>query len=281
MAITNFIPEVWSSRLLLNFREAAIWASLANREYEGELSAGNTIHIPGIVDVAIKDYKAAGRITNADAISDTGTNLIVDQEKNFDFYVDDIDRAQAGRSFDAYTQSASNGLVEDADSFLANLAVTGGTALANTTAPTNAQTAFGVINELRTALNKAKVPLSERVLVVSSVFEPYLVGYDSKLTAADTSGSTAGLREATIGRLLGFDVVSSSALPGGVDGTTTGETAQAVAMHRSALAYVSQISETEALRGQDKFADRIRGLHVYGAKALRPSAIQVYTAATE
>lgn len=273
MAFTNFIPELWSSKLLLGFRNESIWAGIANREFEGELRHGNTLHIPGIVDVAIKDYKANDRTTTADPISDTGVDLLVDQEKNFDFFVDDIDRVQAGRSFDAYTQSAINGLVEDSDKYLAALAVTGGTAIADSAAPTNAETAFGKIAKLRAALTSAKVPQANRILVVNPEFEAFLTGYDSKLTAYDTSGDTAGLREATVGRLSGFQVVVSAHLP-----AAAGK-AQAVALHKSALAYVSQINETEAMRAENKFADRIRGLHVYGAKALRPTAIQTFTAA--
>ena len=271
MAFTKFIPEIWSSKILTTFRNESIWAGLSNREFEGELAKGNTIHIPGIVDVAIKDYKANGRTTTADAISDTGIDLVVDQEKNFDFFVDDIDKVQAGRSFDAYTQSATNGLTEDADKFLASLAVTGGTAISTTTALTDARSAWDVIAEIRTTLNKAKVPLADRVLVVNPDFEPFLTGYDSKLTAADTSGDTSGLREASIGRLSGFQVVVSAHLPA-PDGK-----AQAVGFHRSALAYVSQIDKIEAMRAENKFADRLRGLHVYGGKVLRPTAIRVYT----
>lgn len=271
MAFTNFIPEIWSSKILTAFRNESIWAGLSNREFEGELAKGNTIHIPGIVDVVVKDYKANLRTTTADAISDTGIDLVVNQEKNFDFFVDDIDKVQAGRSFDAYTQSATNGLTEDADKFLASLAVTGGTAISTTTALTDARSAWDVIAEIRTSLNKAKVPLADRILVVNPDFEPFLTGYDSKLTAADTAGDTSGLREASIGRLSGFQVVVSAHL------TAPDGKAQAVGFHRSALAYVSQIDKIEAMRAENKFADRLRGLHVYGGKVLRPTAIRVYT----
>ena len=271
MAFTNFIPEIWSSKILTAFRNESIWAGLSNREFEGELAKGNTIHIPGIVDVVVKDYKANLRTTTADAISDTGIDLVVNQEKNFDFFVDDIDKVQAGRSFDAYTQSATNGLTEDADKFLASLAVTGGTAISTTTALTDARSAWDVIAEIRTSLNKAKVPLADRILVVNPDFEPFLTGYDSKLTAADTAGDTSGLREASIGRLSGFQVVVSAHL------TAPDGKAQAVGFHRSALAYVSQIEKIEAMRAENKFADRLRGLHVYGGKVLRPTAIRVYT----
>lgn len=271
MAIENFIPEVWSSKILTQFRGRSVWAGLTNREYEGDLRVGNTVYIPGIVDVEIKDYKANNRTTEADAISDTGIDMVIDQEKNFDFYVDDIDRAQAGRSFDAYTQSATTGLVEDTDTFLASLAATNGTTVNGATVPTDAETAHGNLLNLRRALTDAKVPQANRVVVINAEFEQYLLGWDSKLTEADTSGSTDGLREATIGRLSGFNVIVDAHMP-------VTDRPQAIAFHLSAIGYASQINKIEALRADNKFADRIRGLHVYGGKVLRPSAVQVFTA---
>ena len=121
MSTENFIPEVWASSILENFHNQAVVTGLTNREYEGQLTSGSTIHIPGIVDVAVKDYKtgvlkdAGGnpipRTTAPDAVADTGIDLVVDQEKSFDFLVDDVDAAQSKYSFDAYTASASTGLV--------------------------------------------------------------------------------------------------------------------------------------------------------------------------
>ncbi|SDT85042.1 hypothetical protein SAMN04488548_11422, partial [Gordonia westfalica] len=66
---------------------------------------GNTVHIPGVVAPAIKDYKANNRTTSADAITDTGVDLLIDQEKNFDFKVDDIDAAQSAGSLAPYTDA--------------------------------------------------------------------------------------------------------------------------------------------------------------------------------
>ena len=89
------------------------------------------------------------------------------------------------------------------------------------------------------------------------------------LSQADTSGSTAGLREATIGRYRGFDVV--------VNPFDTEEKPRAIGLLPEALAYVSQIEKIEAMRADATFADRIRGLHVYGSKVIRPLAVQIYT----
>lgn len=273
MAFTNFIPKIWSAQILEDFRNTAVFAGIVNRSYEGDARTGNTVHIPGIVDIAVKDYKAANRTTTADDVTDTGVDLLIDQEKSFDFFIDDIDNAQAVTStMNAYTNSAANGLVEDADKFLAALAVTGGTAVTPGAPATSGDTAWNVIRDLRKALNKAKVPQDSRVLVVNAEFSALLEENDAKIMAADTSGDTAGLRNATLGRLLGFTVYNSENLP-------QTSKPQVIAMHTSAVAYASQIEKVEPLRAENKFADRLRGLHVYGGKVIRPTAIATYTAA--
>lgn len=271
MAFNHFIPEVWSASILEQFHAQTTLVGLANRaDYEGEAKAGNKIHVPGIVDVQIKDYAAAGRTTTPDELADTGIDILIDQEKSFDFLVDDIDRAQAKYSFGLYTESAVRGLVEDAETFLANLLVTTGTALADTTAPTDWASGSNKVSALRRALSAAKVPMIGRYLMVNSAFEEFLLGNDSKLTAADTSGDNKGLREATIGRLSGFNVFTSPFLDD--------EVPTAVGFHAPSLAFVPQIDKIEAMRAEKKFADRIRGLHVYGGKVLRPTAVQVFKA---
>lgn len=270
MAITNFIPEIWNKQMLLDFKETAIAATLANRQYEGDATRGNTVHITGAVDVEVKDYKAAGRTTSADEVSDTGQDLLIDQEKSFDFYVDDIDRAQAAGSLEAYTQSAARGMAEDADKFLFALAAAADAAPLSDAISSGDQ-AFDAVRDLRKKLNKSFVPQGSRALFVNAEFEAYLLGADSKLTSVDVSGSPAGLREAAIGRLLGFTVYTTENLP-------KVDTPMAVGVYLPAWAYVSQIEETEALRAQDKFADRLRGLHVYGGKVIRPEGIAVYDA---
>jgi hypothetical protein len=282
MALANFIPTLWSAKMLVSFRQRAIFAALANREYEGEARSGNTVKITGVVDVAVKDYKAGAlpdgaggtlpRTTTPDEITDTTIDLLINQEKNFDFYVDDIDRAQAAGKLTPYTDSAAAGLVEDSDKFLAALLYLQGTAVVPGAPATTAATAWNVIRDLRKALNKAKVPMGERVFVANAEFSALLEENDSKLMQANTSGTTKGLQEAELPRILGFDGFGSENLP-------TTNKPSIVAFHKSALAYVSQIEKTEAMRAQNKFADRLRGLHVYGGKVLRPTAVAHWTAA--
>jgi hypothetical protein len=271
MSVEHFIPELWAAQMLERWNAMTIFANLVNREYEGTAAKGNTVHITGVVQPEVKDYKANNRTTSADAISDTGIDLLIDQEKNFDFYVDDIDRVQAAGSLQPYTDAAGNGLVQDSDQFLAQMMVDHGTALPGT-APTTGDDAFNLVRDARKKLNKNNAPSDGRVLAVNAEFEGLLLGANSKLTAFDTSGDAQGLRQGTIGSLLGFRVVTSNNLPD-VDSP------QFVAFHPLAAAYVSQIDTVEALRAENKFADRVRGLHVYGGKVVRPEGVVVYNPA--
>jgi 6,7-dimethyl-8-ribityllumazine synthase len=268
MAFNHFIPTVWSDTLLDEFTATAVFANLVNREYEGVAAKGNKVRIAGSVIPVVKDYKAAGRKTTADDITDTSQDLLIDQEKSVDFLVDDIDRVQVAGSVETYTRGAAQALALDADSYIAAAAVAAGVSVSGAV-PSTGNAAFDLINEAHKVLTKNNVPIVGRCVVVNAEFAALLRRADSKLTAADVSGDTAGLRAGTIGTLLGARIVESNNTP-------DDSAPQFIAFHESAIAYVSQVDTVEALRADDSFADRVRMLHVYGAKVVRPSAVAVF-----
>jgi hypothetical protein len=49
----------------------------------------------------------------------------------------------------------------------------------------------------------------------------------------------------------------------------------AIAGSRIATTYAEQISKVEAFRPEKRFADALKGLHLYGAKVVRPEALVV------
>jgi hypothetical protein len=85
------------------------------------------------------------------------------------------------------------------------------------------------IVEARKELNAANVPFANRYLAVSPSVEALLLKSD-KLIRVDASGSTAALRDATVGRILGFEVITSNSLTDG----------EAIAYHRDAFAFVNR-----------------------------------------
>lgn len=80
----------------------------------------------------------------------------------------------------------------------------------------DAEDPFDTIVDARVALNKANVPMSDRFLVVGADLEGVFLKSDH-LNRVDASGTDSALRNATIGRLAGFEaVVVSNALPANV-----------------------------------------------------------------
>ncbi|MDD7813685.1 P22 phage major capsid protein family protein [Mycobacterium sp. CSUR Q5927] len=277
MAFTHFIPTLWSTALLESWQATAVFGNLVNRTYEGLASRGNKVTISGVVVPTVKDYKTGvggqARTTAADAISDTGIDLLIDQEKIVDFYVQDIDRIQAAGSLDEFTTASGQALAVDSDKFIAQAAVDDAGVSVPGTAPTTGDQAFNLLNTAQKLLTKKNVPFVGRVAVVNAEFAALLKGADSKLTNFNTSGDTAGLRDGTIGSLGGARVVETNTLP-------EMDEPQFVLFHQRAIGYVSQIEEVEALRAHDRVADRIRMLHVYGAKVLRSDGVAVFNAGT-
>lgn len=70
---------------------------------------------------------------------------------------------------------------------------------------------YGSVIDARQALSENHVPQSGRVLLVGAAFEAALLKSD-RLSRFDQSGSDTALRDATIGRIGGFTVVSSAAI---------------------------------------------------------------------
>ncbi|MFI7890883.1 P22 coat protein - protein 5 domain protein [Streptomyces sp. CACIS-1.16CA] len=279
MSINNFKPEIWSAQTLMALRSSLVYAQpqLVNTNYQGEItSQGQSVHITTIGDPTIFDYDA-GDTLNYEDVETAGTDLVIDQAKAFAFKLDDVDKAQALMSpMQQMAQNAAYGLRDKADAYVASLytGVAAANTLGSTGAPINTYTtatdAYSkVLVPLRTKLNRANVPKEGRYLVGSPEFIGSLLN-DDRFVRADASGTTEGLRNGFVGRAAGFDILESNNTP-----NPTGDVQVIQAGYPGAITYAEQILETEALRLQSTIADAIRGLHVYGAKLLRPTGIAV------
>lgn len=123
MSVINFIPTIWSARLLAHLDKKHVYAALVNRDYEGEIkNYGDTVKINQIGDINIKDYTKGKDIDDPEDLSGEQTILTIDQAKYFNFAIDDVDKAQVNpKLMDAAMQRAAYGMNDVTDLFLANL----------------------------------------------------------------------------------------------------------------------------------------------------------------
>ena len=92
----------------------------------------------------------------------------------------------------------------------------------------------------------------------------------SKLLSVDFNAGQGSIRNGLVssGKLRGFDMYKSNNIA-----ATSNATGKCLAGHISSTATANTILSTEVLRDPSSFGDIVRGLHVYGAKVLRPEAL--------
>lgn len=274
MAITKAQSEVWAAEVLVSLKKELVYAAptVANRDYVGDIATqGDTVHIINVSDPTVSTYTPDSDVT-IQALTDAETTLVIDQAKSFAFQIDDVHmrQARAGQSLMAQAlNQAAYKLRDTADAYVAGLMKTGvdsGNAL-GATSVNSVDTAYGLIVNLRKALDKANVPTQGRYLVMTPDLEGYLLK-DSRFVGAQNYGSTAPIQNGAIGTALGFTLYKSNNAPAGA---STGSII--VAGHPSAVTYADQIASVEQGRMEKRFADFVKGLHLYGAKVVRPTAL--------
>jgi P22 coat protein - gene protein 5 len=288
-SIDNFIPTIWSARILVALQKALVYAqpNIINRDYEGEINeAGNTVNINSIGDPTIFDYTKNTDMPPPETLTGTQKQLVIDQAKAFNFQVDDVDRIQQRpQVMDVALARAAYKLADVADQYLAgklyqNATVnTIGTDMNPIIAPTptaGSTGAYEQLVDLSTKLDENNVPTEGRWVVVPPWYHGVLVKDQRFVSYA----AIDVLYNRQVGEAAGFAVlvsnnVPSVAAPNGAGNTTVRN--KVIAGHQMAGTYVEQVNQVEAFRPERRFGDAVKGLHLYGAGVTRPEALAVLT----
>lgn len=268
MSLNNFIPTIWSARLYETLRKAHVFANVVNRDYEGEISAhGDSVKINTIGAVNIGDYAKNGTI-DLQQLDSAQSILEITEAKYFNFMVDDIDKAQnKPKVMDAAMQEAGYGLADTADRFIAAFHTDASSTVTRDALNANPDRAYEALADAAQALDENNVPREGRWAVVPPLFNRAMVMAGIMETESGTIDAQFEKVNGYVGRLLGFEILVSNNLFV-VGGATMG-----LVGTRRAISYAEQIIDMEAYRPQNRFADAVKGLHVYGGKVIYPNAL--------
>jgi small nuclear ribonucleoprotein (snRNP)-like protein len=130
-----------------------------------------------------------------------------------------------------------------------------------------------VLNRASRYLDEQNIPSDNRWCVAPPVFWEKVQDESSKLIGVDWQSSASDqsiLRNGRVlnGKLRGFDCFRSNNMP--LDSSSN---YQIMMGHMSSTASASQIAKVEKFRSPTSFTDVVRGLHMFGRKALRPTAM--------
>lgn len=275
MSVKNFIPQIWSARLLAHLDKIHVYAGLVNRDYEGEIKQfGDTVKINQIGDITIKKYTGAA-IDAPDDLTGEQDTLTIDQANYFNFAIKDVDNAQTNpKLMNEAMARAAYGLNDTVDSLLAGIMVAGAAgAIGSDESPfvPTKDDAYDLLVDLGTELTEKNVPLLGRWVVVPPFYHG-LLQKDSRFVGNGTDVNMAILQGGHIGAAAGFQIYVSNNVP-----NTDGAKYKILAGTNASASFAEQITETEGYRPESNFSDAVKGLHLCGVKVLQKNALATLT----
>ena len=272
MAINDFIPNVWSETLYNELNKAYVGVSNCNRDFEGDIrTKGDTVRIAGIGDVNVFDYnKNTDFSATLQTLNSTSRQLQISQAKAFNFQIDDIDKAQqTPKLMKQAMRQAADALADAADRYVYSLysEIKEGNIINRSSLGYSEM--IDVVLAAREKLMENNVPANaDTVLEVSPAIASLLI----KSKILQSTDNAEALTNGFLGSFVGFDVYVSNNIVRESDG---GDQMyyKCLARTKRAIAFAEQINSVEAYRPEKRFADAVKGLHLYGAKIVYPKEV--------
>ena len=286
----NFIPEIWSGKLIENFYDATVLAAISNTDYEGEIrNMGDTVNIRTTPEITIRDY-VKGQTLTVENPDKPKLQLVIDKGEYFACVEDDVDKVQSDINLmDTWSKDASErmkikidqrvltdllpdiaatnkGATAGEQSASFNLGTTGAPLTVTKDGASSTTPVVDLIVDMGTVLDEANVPEADRYLVIPAKMAGLIKKSELK-DASLTGDGTSVVRNGRLGMIDRFTIYVSHNLY--VDSGKY----SIIAGHKMGFTFASQMTEMESLRAESTFGNIIRGLQVYGYKVVKPEAI--------
>jgi hypothetical protein len=280
----NFIPEIWSGKLIENFYDATVLAAISNTDYEGEIrNMGDTVNIRTTPEITIKTY-VKGQTLSVENPDKPKLQLVIDKGEYFACVEDDVDKVQSDvNMMDNWSKDASErmkikidqrvltDILPDISAY--NKGATAGRITGNinlgTTGSAVAITKTNVLDyivDMGTVLDEANAPEGDRFLVIPAKMAGMIKKSDLK-DASLSGDSSSILRNGRLGMIDRFTIYMSHNL------SVSSGKFSIIAGHKMGFTFASQMTNMETIRSETTFGNIIRGLQVYGYKVVKPEAL--------
>jgi len=280
----NFIPEIWSGKLIENFYDATVLAAISNTDYEGEIRQyGDTVNIRTTPEITIRTY-TKGQTLQVENPDKPKLQLLIDKGEYFSCIEDDVDKVQADINLmDTWSKDASERmkikidqrvltdlLPDVASTNKGNTAgrITGNIDLGSTGTPVaiSKTNVLDYIVDMGTVLDEANAPEAGRFLVIPAKMAGMIKKSDLK-DASITGDSMSVIRNGRLGMIDRFTIYMSHNL------SVSSGKFSLIAGHKMGFTFASQMTNMETIRSESTFGNIVRGLQVYGYKVVKPEAL--------
>jgi hypothetical protein len=206
-------------------------------------------------------------MSNPQTLSDTVVEFPIDRAKYFNFQIDDVDRAQASpKLMEAAMNVAARALANNADQAVYEQYVSACKNFQLTTPSYQA-----LIDELLTArqvlFEKGVNDSSDIVIEVSPAVASIILKGKKELLTDNTDVFENGC----IGSIYGCKVYVTNNIA--LEYENEYVIHKCLMRTKRAIAFAEQLSEIDAYRPEKRFADAVKGLHLYGVKTVYPNEL--------
>ncbi len=266
MAITNSIPKLVSAKILMTLHNDLVAKKICTMDTGSQITkVGDTVTFPGLSKPSISAY--TGTITYED-LDDAGVTLLVDQKNYYAFKVDDIEAFQSTIDLKGTsTEEAAYGLRDTADKYVFGLHAGAGTTISATVSET---IALSTTSTTARILEENNVKPGQRWMVIPPWYKEKLELAGVKFSINEgMNGQKGGLSWA---KYWDTDIFVSNNL------TTTGAegsyNTKCLAGSYNSIIYAEQILKSRFIAElENSFAGGASGLHVFGARVLKPKEL--------
>jgi len=200
------IPEVWSREALMTLMSNTVMAQLVHRDFSNNVaSEGDVVNTSRPADFSGKRKTDADNVTDQDAVS-PNIPVPLDQHFHVSYVIKDGERSKALPDLlERYMEPAAREIAEKIDQVLCGQVARLQTYQVGEPGAVSELNVDQYILDADEKLNDNKAPKFGRYLVMSSRFNRSALGADI-VTEADKRGDQGtALREASVGRIYGFD----------------------------------------------------------------------------
>lgn len=274
MAFENFKPTIWETAIEKELERLHVFVADTNQKYTGEVKQrGDAVRILSAGRPTITTITGDKDVTlsTPEVVEDSTTTLKVDYMSYFNFYVGDIDKAQANGEIESYLKGeATQGLNDEMDLLVSKLSKDPQAKKLNTQAVTlTKENILGEFDKALQALYENDVPMSANITItippaVYTVFKQAYITADTDNSAMLENGKVARYGNAII-RL------SNNVTKDGANYLIQVKTDKAIG-------FANPMTHLEPYRPESKFGDAIKGFTIYGAKIVRGKEMVVLKA---
>ncbi len=273
--LSNFVPELWSAEILAGLLDTLVAEQICNTDYEGEITGyGDVVKINEIGDITVSDYtNGTTSALTPQKLNDAQKELRINKAKSFNFWVDDVAKAQAKGNFMSEamrkaTWSLKAALETDFAALYTEAAIVGGGSRSGSTitgVDISSTNVLKYISICASKLDEANVPNDgTRWMLIPPWFHQKIV---LAKIALDTSNS-ALFNGTYLGNFYGFNLFMSNNVK---NGTPAADDACIMFGYKGSISMARQLTSLEAVRPSFYYKDLVKGLFVYGLKVVRPN----------